>query len=302
MYSKLLVPLDESGLSEGILPFARTLASASKIPVELLHVIDPDIIVASADPPIGRFFDTVEADLKRTSSDYLKSVAASFPGSLTVHRSVEIGKPAEVIVDRAASNRGILITMSTHGRSGIERWFLGSVADKVLHASANPLLLVRSTAKSKTSDGATLKTILVPLDGSPLAELVLPHVAEVAKAMKLEVVLLRVYSVPVQTYTGEGFAPDYTQLTESIREETKSYLEGKVEQLQGEGLDRVSHVMLGGEAAGEVIDMARETPDSLMAMCTHGRSGVERWVLGSVTDRVVRHGGDPVLVIRSAQT
>ncbi len=302
MYSKLLVPLDGSGLSEGILPFARTLASAAKIPVELLHVIDPDIIVAIADPPIGRFFDTVEADLNRTSSDYLKSVAVSFPGSLTVHRSVEIGKPAEVIVDRAASNRGTLITMSTHGRSGIERWFLGSVADKVLHASTNPLLLVRATAKSKTSDVATLKTILVPLDGSPLAELVLPHVAEVAKAMKLEVVLLRVYSMPVQGYTGEGFAPDYTQLTESIREETKSYLEGKVEQLQGEGLDRVSYVMLGGEAAGEVIDMARETPDSLMAMCTHGRSGVGRWVMGSVTDRVVRHGGDPVLVIRSAQT
>jgi len=302
MYSKLLVPLDGSRLSEGILPFARTLASASKIPVELLHVIDPDTIVASADPPVGRFFDTVEADLERTSSDYLKSVAASFPCSLTVHRSVEIGKPADVIVDRAASHRGTLIAMSTHGRSGIERWFLGSVADKVLHASANPLLLVRATPKSKTSDVAMLKTILVPLDGSPLAELVLPHVAEVAKAMKLEVVLLRVYSVPVQTYTGEGFAPDYTQLTESIREETKSYLEGKVEQLQGEGLDRVSYVMLGGEAAGEVIDMARETPDSLMAMCTHGRSGVERWVLGSVTDRVVRHGGDPVLVIRSAQT
>jgi nucleotide-binding universal stress UspA family protein len=302
MYSNLLVPLDGSQLSEAILPFARSLASASKIPVELLQVIDPDTIVVSADPPIGRFFDTVEADLKRASSDYLKSVAGSFPDSLTVQRSVEIGKPAEVIVDRAASHRGTLIAMSTHGRSGIERWFLGSVADKVLHASANPLLLVRATAKNKTGDVAALKTILVPLDGSPLAELVLPHVAEVAKAMKLVVVLLRVYSVPVQAYAGEGFVPDYTQVTESIREEAKSYLEGKVEQLKGEGLDRVSYVMLGGEAAGEVIDMARDTPDSLMAMCTHGRSGVGRWVLGSVTDRVVRHGGDPVLVIRSEQT
>ena len=302
IYSKLLVTLDGSQLSEGILPYARSLAKTLSVPVELLQVIDPDVISALSDPRVGRYVYVVEAEMKSTGRDYLKSVAGSFLDSGTTNYSAEIGNPAEVIADRAAAHSGTLIAMATHGRSGAQRWFLGSVANKVLHAATNPLLLVRATDKSETSTEAPLKTVLVPLDGSPLAELVLPHVAEVAKSMKLEVVLLRVYSVPVQLYAGEGYAPDYPQLLESIRRETKNYLEGKVQQLEAEGLDKISYVMLEGDAASEIIDIAQKTPDNLVAMCTRGRSGVGRWVLGSVTDRVVRHCGDPVLVIRSAQT
>ncbi len=288
MYSKLLVTLDGSRIAEGILPYARSLAKTFNVPVELLQVTDPDVISALSDPPMGRYVDAAEADMKRTSRDYLKSVAGSFLDSGTTNCSAEIGNPAEVIADRAAAHSGTLIAMATHGRSGAQRWFLGSVANKVLHAATNPLLLVRATDKSETSTEAPLKTVLVPLDGSPLAELVLPHIAAVTKSMKLEVVLLRV-SVPV-----------YPQLMKSIRQETKSYLEGKVQQLEAEGLDKISYVMLEGDAASEIIDMAQKTPDNLVAMCTHGRSGVGRWVLGSVTDRVVRYSSDPVLVIRSS--
>ncbi len=288
MYSKLLVTLDGSRIAEGILPYARSLAKTFNVPVELLQVIDPDVISALSDLSMGRYVDAAEADMKRTSRDYLKSVARSFLDSGTTNCSAEIGNPAEVIADRAAAHSGTLIAMATHGRSGAQRWFLGSVANKVLHAATNPLLLVRATDKSEISTEAPLKTVLVPLDGSPLAELVLPHIAAVTKSMKLEVVLLRV-SVPV-----------YGQLMKSIRQETKSYLEGKVQQLEAEGLDKISYVMLEGDAAGEIIDMAQKTPDNLVAMCTHGRSGVGRWVLGSITDRVVCYSGDPVLVIRSS--
>jgi nucleotide-binding universal stress UspA family protein len=268
--------------------------------VELLQVTDPDVISSFSDPPVGQYLDTVEADMKRASRDYLESMAGSFRDSVTVKCAAEIGNPAEVIADRAAAHSGTLIAMATHGRSGVQRWLLGSVATKVLHAATNPLLLVRATDKSETGKESPLKTVLVPLDGSPLAELVLPHVAAVAKSMKLEVVLLRVYSVPGQWYAGEGYAPDYPQLMESTRQETKNYLEGKVQQLEAEGLDKISYVMLEGDAASEIIDMAQKTPDNLVAMCTHGRSGVGRWVLGSVTDRVVRYSGDQVLVIRSS--
>ena len=299
MYSNIFVPLDGSRLSEGILPYACSLAKALKIQIELLQVIDPDTIESSSDPSVGRTSDIVEADMKRNCSDYLNEKAKALLGSLTFNRSVEVGNPAEVIVDRAAAHTGTLIAMSTHGRSGVQRWLLGSVADKVLHACTNPLLLVRTASEGRVGEEAPLKTVLVPLDGSSLAELVLPHVAAMAKEMKLEVILLRVYSMLSYTYTGEELAPDIDQLTEIIRDAVKSYLEEKVGKLKAEGIEKVSYQLLEGDPAAKIIDIARETPDNLVAICTHGRSGIGRWALGSVTDRVVRHSGDPVLVIRS---
>jgi nucleotide-binding universal stress UspA family protein len=301
MYTKILVPLDGSQLSEGILPYARSFAKSLKVPVELMQVIDPQTVPAISDPQVGRYVDAVEADMKRNIINYLKSIAGSFQHPSTVNRSVEIGNPAEIIVDKAAAHSGTLIAMATHGRSGIQRWLLGSVAYKVLHAATNPLLLMRATEKSETSNEAPLKKILVPLDGSSLAELVLPHVVALAKELNLEVVLLQAYSVPA--HMGVGFSPELDPARENVRQDARNYLEGKVWRLQGEGLSKVPYMLVEGDAATQIIDIARETPDNMLAMCTHGKSGIGRWVLGGVTDRVVCHSGDPVLVIRSsAQT
>jgi len=293
MYSKLLVPLDGSRLSESILPHARSLATALSVPLELLQVIDYGTIQAIADPQVGRYIKTVKADMKKNNIDYLNSVAGSFLKSLTVTRSVEIGNTAEVIVDRAESQSDTLIAMSTHGRSGLQRWVLGSIAAKVLNAASNPILLVRATKKRVTNKKVALKRILVPLDGSALAEQVLPHITMLAKKMMLEVVLLRVYDVP-------GNMPQMHQITEIVRDASRGYLEEKVRLLVGEGLEKVSCLVLKGKAAGRIVDIAREMSDNIVAMCTHGRSGIGRAVLGSVTDRIVRHCGDPVLVIRAA--
>ncbi len=297
MYNRILVALDGSQLSESILPYARFFAKTLKIPVELLHVIDPETLMPSVVAQHGRYHDILTAE-REYGSDYLKKVATSFSGSPAVDCCVEIGKPAEVIVDRAAAHAGALIAIATHGRSGVKRWVLGSVADKVLHAAANHLLLVRTTEEARNTEEALLKSVLVPLDGSGLAESVIPHVAELAKKMDLEIVLLRVYHLPVPVYAAEEYAPDLGELWEQIKKEAQEYLEEKVRQLEKEGLERVFAVSMEGEAAGKIIGLAQEKPQSLVAMCTHGRTGVGRWVLGSVTDRVVRHSGDPVLVIR----
>jgi len=116
--------------------------------------------------------------------------------------------------------------------------------------------------------------------------------------MNLEVVLLRVYAPLRAAYVADEYMPDLTRISKEIRGEAQSYLEQRVQQLQGEGLERVSSLLLEGDGAGEIVDMARRTRGSLVAMCTHGRSGIGRWVLGSVTERVVRHSADPVLVVR----
>jgi nucleotide-binding universal stress UspA family protein len=92
--------------------------------------------------------------------------------------------------------------------------------------------------------------------------------------------------------------PAIGELGAKIKQEITDYLQGRVEELQAEGMEKVSFMAVEGRGPEEIIDVARRTPDNLVAMSTHGRSGIGRWVLGSVTDRVVSYGGDPVLVIR----
>jgi nucleotide-binding universal stress UspA family protein len=301
MYNKILAPLDGSPLAESILPYARSLAKALKVKVELLHILDPQVISAFVNPARDRYADKVEADMKQHGLDYLKSAAASFPDAANVECAVKMGKAAEVILQRAEADKGTLIAMATHGLSGVRRWLLGSVAEKVLHMTFNPLLLARPGEKVDATGMARLKTVIVPLDGSGLAERVLPHVTLLAKKIDLEVVLLRIFALPFSTYfVGEDYPlPDLARLTEEIREEARGYLDGRVEQLRSEGLERVSSLLLEGNAAQKIIETAQQTADNLVAMCTHGRSGLSRLALGSVTSRVVGHSGDPVLVIRA---
>ena len=149
---------------------------------------------------------------------------------------------------------------------------------------------------------ATLRSVVVPLDGSELSENVLPSVEKLAKKLDLEVTLLGVYGVPYgASSAGEGFY-NTTQIEAflgELRAETLAYLEKKAAELKSKGLDKVSLVAKEGLAADEIISIARHTPDNLIAMCTHGRAGVTRWMLGSVTETVVRHSGNPVLVLRA---
>jgi nucleotide-binding universal stress UspA family protein len=301
MYTKIIVALDGSELAEAVLPYVRALARGLGLPVTLLQVIDPEIISAFANPAQKRYFDDVAAGMKVNSTDYLRRLIPSFPKSVKVDASVEVGTAAEVIVSAGASHSGALIAMATHGRSGLQRWIIGSVADKVLHAASNHLLLVRpQDAPPRTGEEESLKSLVVPLDGSILAETVLPHAIELARGLGAEIILLRSYALPLSMYSGtDDYVPNIEELNAQLREEAQEYLDGKVAELKGKGITKVSAVLVEGSGAAEIIDFAKKTPANLVAMCTHGRSGVGRWVLGSVTERVVQRSGDPVLVIRA---
>ena len=299
MYTKILVPLDGSAVAEQVLPYVRTLAGGLKIPVELMGVVD----VAQLDSHIaaekGRYLDTLIEDSVRCSREYLEGVAQTFPGA-NVSFAVEKGGAAEVIIAKAGADNETLITMATHGRSGINRWLLGSVAEKILRGSANPLLLVRAKAEAKAAGGATLKSIVVPLDGSELAESVLPAVVEIATKLNIEIVLFRAFNVPYSVFGGvREHIAIVDELLGGIKAEARDYLEKKTEELKKQGA-KVSYVLEQGTSADQIISLGRKTPDNLIAMCTHGWSGVKGWVLGSITETVVRHSGDPVLVIRPA--
>src|ERR1043166_1146782 len=149
MYSKVLVALDGSKLSEAILPHARTLAEKLAVPVELLEVIDYDTLMPDNVDPKQ---DAMVAQRKTKILEYLNNLAATFHGKSRMDCAVEVGHPEEVIVDHAAAAPDTLVAMTTHGRSGIQRWVLGSVAEKFLLACRTPLLLFRTVAPSVRGD------------------------------------------------------------------------------------------------------------------------------------------------------
>jgi nucleotide-binding universal stress UspA family protein len=299
MYTRILIPLDGSKTAENVLPYARTLANTLKIPVELIGVVDIGALAGHLVAEKARYLDVIIAEAEASSRVYLERVGRTFPTEKVAY-SVQRGIPAEAIIERAGSDKNTLIAMATHGRSGINRWLLGSVTEKVLRGASNPLLLVRATEEAKTEGEAPLKSVIVPLDGSPLAETVLPTVVEISKKLSLEIILFRAYNIPYNVYAGEGYyAVNLDDLLEGVREEASDYLEKKSEELKKQGAEKVSCVVKQGLSADEIISFGKKTPDNLIGMCTHGRSGVKRWVLGSVTETVVRHCGEPVLVIRA---
>jgi nucleotide-binding universal stress UspA family protein len=299
MFTRMLIPLDGSKTAEKVLPYARYLARGLKVPVELMGVIDIAEMAMQVSAERARFLDTMIEDGMRQSREYLGKIARTFEGG-NVQCSVDKGKAEDVIISRGEADIGMLIAMATHGRSGMNRWLLGSVAEKVLRGTANALLLVRAAEQAKSEGEATLKSIVVPLDGSKLAESVLPMVGGLAKKLGLDVQLFRSYNVPYSVYgTGEGYtAIDINELLAEVGNEAREYLEKKSAELKKLGVDKVTCATKEGFSADEIISVGRTTPDNLIAMCSHGRSGVRRWVLGSVTETVVRHSEDPVLIVR----
>src|SRR5499433_1353109 len=202
MFTRVLIPLDGSNLAENVLPYARVIARALDLRVELLSVVDSMDFARTTHAGHVRDFDPLIEATTQEGKRYLEGTARSFGGT-EVSYSVERGLADQIIIEKAARDKGTLIAMATRGRSGIHRWLMGSVAEKVLRGATNPLLLVRGNEEGKSDGAATLKSIVVPLDGSTLAESVLPRAMELAKKLGLAIVLTRAYQIPLSApYAG----------------------------------------------------------------------------------------------------
>jgi nucleotide-binding universal stress UspA family protein len=300
----MLVPLDGSKTAESALPYARALAERLDADVELLVVVDLGGISGSVSADEVAKLNDVQAS--RKPDEYLTKVAKTFPQARARFR-VERGTAASIIIDEAAADKDTLIIMASHGRSGIHRWLLGSVAEKVLRGTSNPLLLIRASEKAPAEGQATLRSIVVPLDGSKLGELALAPALELARSLGTEVVLVRAYEFPATAYYraddfpsgAAAFIPSYAELVEEMSREAREYLDVKVKEISAREPVRVRAEIIEGPAAERIIDLARNAAGSLIAMSTHGRSGLKRWILGSVTEKVARHAESPVLIIRA---
>ncbi|MBE9501658.1 MAG: universal stress protein [Chloroflexi bacterium] len=304
MYRRMLVPLDGSELAEVVFTYAKELAGRLDLDLIFLHVYSPE---QSEFASIHRAYVEQAAEIIKRHSEEVQQRTGIQPAGKAVEArgEVAVGHPAEEILHYADENDIDLILMATHGRSGVRRWAMGSVADKVLHASKVPVLLVRAgIPKEIVYDKWPSTTILVPLDGSELAESVLPHVEAVAKqrgAELVDVVLLRVCQTPV-------IPSNYPQVTYLTQEEAQKetakykrrveqYLAGVEKRLKDVGLKVRSEVLVG-EPADEIVDYANQNPFNLIVMATHGVSGFTRWALGSVADRVLLGVSSPIFLVR----
>jgi len=300
MYRRILVPLDGSELAEQAMPYARLLGRSLKADIDLLRVTEP-VPPEVGDILRGKYPHEIAAGLQHQAKQYLDKLApVAAKGGLKVSCLVKEGSPAEVIVKAAEGQPATLIAMSTHGRSGVTRWVMGSVTDKVLHAAANPLLIIRPREGAVVVREPQVENIIAPLDGSTIAEQALPHVVALAKALRAKVTLVRV--VPTTAYyLGMMDYPSaaYQELLDAEEETAGKYLGEIAAKLRGDGVTIAAEKLGRGDPAGAILDLAGAAPNPLVAMTTHGRSGVGRFVLGSVADRVVRHAGAPVLVIRA---
>ncbi len=311
MYPEIIVPLDGSELAEQVLPYTELFAGALSVPVELVQAFD--ILMTALQG--SREYVTIRAHLERIGRE--RAVQSLMPArqrlesaGCVVGIAVELGQAADVIAAQAGIDPTALVMMSTHGRGGISRWALGSVADKVLHTIHNPLLMVRAADRGGPVSEASLQTVVVPLDGSALSELAIPHAVGVATALSANIVALRV--TPTEGHYRHrismiapppGTAQTFHLATPSelLAEDAATaaaYLADVKDRIAADRqIETTVEHIVSDDAAQTIVERA-STQSSLVVMTTHGRGGLGRLMMGSVADRVIRHSNAPVLAIR----
>jgi nucleotide-binding universal stress UspA family protein len=289
MFRTIVILLDGSPFAEQALPWALHLARRAGASLELVrgHVLYALTQPAAAWAP----FDPVaEADCKQEERAYLDAVAhrVADAAPVSITETLVDGLETEGILQRVRDGRADLVVMATHGRGPLGRFFLGSVADVLVRETSVPVLLVRPHGAGLDS-GAAAEDVLVPLDGSPLAEQILGPAADLARLAGARCTLLRV--LPPATFSGRSAALEEVPHTRAL-----AYLEAVAERLRGQGLSVQTRVVVAARPARAILREARE--GTVIALATHGRGGVPRVVLGSVADKVIRAAPGPVLVYR----
>lgn len=294
MNQGILVPLDGSNAAEIVLPYSQELAVR----------LDADIILVSVSessaPDIDHLYRSYLERVTEEVQSQLKDLWAK--EEVKVRSEVLLGEPAREIL-RYADERGVgLVAMASRGSSGRGPWLLGTIVAKVLRATGRPVLLIRAPASEEALEQKTLvRRILLPLDGSKLGEAAIPCTEAVAKALSAELILFQVVE-PITTWAGFEGGVSYVmpQDEENRKGYALAYLEGVGRALTERGLSTSKAVGFGSPAA-QIIDYSMANAIDLIAMSTHGRSGIGRWVFGSVTDKVLHAGDTPVLVVRAAK-
>jgi nucleotide-binding universal stress UspA family protein len=293
----LLVPLDGSGFSEHSLPLAGKVARLTGASLHLAHVhtpYEPDQLLfttpfqfehASVDEYDGRHRDQEER--------YIAGLAdrLSLEGTSVDVKMLDGTEVVDELIEYAEAVNTDMIVMTSHGRSGLRRLWLGSVADDLIQRAARPVIVVHPGEEPTTR----VRHILVPLDGSALAESVLGPASELARATGARMTIAQV--VP-RDALGEASAVSGAGWVDASVAEATRYLEDTAKTLREEGLTVATHVTGGVSPVLAINQMVDELDADFIAMATHGYGGLTRTVLGSVAEHLLRSASVPILVMR----
>jgi nucleotide-binding universal stress UspA family protein len=251
----------------------------------------------------GLASDPLFEQLEIEASEYLEAMGRLLSkNALKFSHVVLRGLAADAIVEYATQTDIQMIVMASHGYTAIERWTHGSVAERVLQSSPVPILLVRAKQEATEALPAAhaCDRTLVPLDGSRLAEQVLPTILPIAQALGCELTLFRVpVAYSAGPLTGRWYLPQNSSY-ETADQDAQAYLERVADHIRQQGV-QVTTATQVGPVAESIIAYAQAHDVDLIAMCTHGRTGLARWALGSVADRVLRAGDKPILLVRAGK-
>lgn len=303
-FRNILVPLDGSVLAEKAIAPAMEIATAmaqqkdmdTPVQVTLLRAVSPMAMLA-ADPYLYDEMMRMNVD---EAASYLNTVVSTISDTSVVVRTETVnGSPAEAIVQFAEEKGVDLIIMSSHGRTGSSRWVYGSVAEKVMHHAKCATAIIRAHVEVSMFQN---RRLLVPLDGSELAERALKPALALASAVGSEVYLLRVMAgrepLPESlTPAGEKVEAALGVADALEKSEAESYLQQVYGHIDNQ---RVFFDVenTNGDVADTIVTYADEKNIDLIVMSSHGRSGIGRWFHGSVAEKVLRGADCATLIVR----
>jgi nucleotide-binding universal stress UspA family protein len=295
MYRSILVPLDGSLPSEQSLPYAAALARRSGAALQVAYVHTPLLLGEGA-----LYLGTPDGQLWEEEKKYLQSIVNRLKkaGLEKVSAHVLEGPIAETLQEHALGNGCDLVVMTTHGYGPVSRFWLGSVADQLVHRVPMPLLLIRTREEVPPPVGEPeVRNVLVALDGNPTAEQILQPAGALAKLMGASCTLLHVVPsvVPHVVYTEAAIG---AALSDKLRAEAHVYLQRVADSLREQGFAVQTRIIAHVHPATAILNETASGEYDLLALETHGRRGLPRLFLGSVADKVVRGASIPVLVHR----
>lgn len=292
----IIVPLDGSDLSEAVLPYAVTVAKATNARLLLVTVWEgaEDVLAGTLPDLAGDLFKRGEQHYEQYLAGVAKGVEAQ---GVTTEAQVVTGHAVEEVLKLAEERDASMLALSTHGRSGLSRWVYGSVAGKLIREAHVPTLLVGPRLLEAKAAPA-IKRILVPLDASELSETALPPAIELAEAFDAGLVLAQVLSWSTHAFVFGVPDVDMATIDAELTKAGEAYLARIKAGLQTKR--PIETKLLRGMAADALIDLAAGEKVGLVVMASHGRAGIVRTALGSVTDRMIQ-GPAPVLVVRPPQ-
>ena len=306
MYRSILLAVDGSPFAEGAAPVAARLAAASHATLHLVVVHEWLSHWTPLDPAIGQMtLGQIDEHGRRESKAYVARLATELRRDygIRVRPTVLEGVPADEIRLFATRQHVDLVVVTTHGRGGLSRLWLGSVADTLVRQLDKPVLLCRGGTAGAPVCTMPFRRILVPLDGSVGSERALEMAADLSEAapgsaLGLMMVVSPHYLVFPEFGVG-GVGPEVTDAAQR-GEYAREYLATLEARLASRGIESAVVVDVAADIARAILEEARRTHADVITIATRGRGGVPRMMIGSVADKVIRAADQPVLVCRSA--